>query len=169
MLTLETAQALIAAGIEEATRNGFKLAFAVVDEGGHVVATARMDGAPWIAPEVALGKAWTAAAYGAPSAAQATPNTAGLPDNYALTSSAQSLLNRPGVDAVPAFAQLAKYGQLPGQGEIITNVSLGTLTDASEASDPSDPCNFYAANYGPTTVVQNAQVAPSSGERDVAP
>jgi glc operon protein GlcG len=29
-----------------------------------------MDGSPWIAPEVALGKAWTAAAYGAPSAAQ---------------------------------------------------------------------------------------------------
>ena len=29
-----------------------------------------MDGAPWITPEVALGKAWTAAAYGAPSAAQ---------------------------------------------------------------------------------------------------
>ncbi len=30
----------------------------------------RMDGTPWIAPEVAIGKAWTAAAYGAPSAAQ---------------------------------------------------------------------------------------------------
>ena len=29
-----------------------------------------MDGAPWIAPDVALGKAWTAAAYGLPSAAQ---------------------------------------------------------------------------------------------------
>ena len=29
-----------------------------------------MDGAPWIAPEVAIGKAWTAAAYRAPSAAQ---------------------------------------------------------------------------------------------------
>jgi hypothetical protein len=91
------------------------------------------------------------------AAAQAAPNTAGLPNNYALTSSAQSLLNRPGVDAVPAFAQLAKYGQLPGQGEIITNVSLGTLTDASQASDASDPCNFYAANYGPTTIVQDGQ------------
>jgi uncharacterized protein GlcG (DUF336 family) len=29
-----------------------------------------MDGAAWIAPEVALGKAWTAAAYRTPSAAQ---------------------------------------------------------------------------------------------------
>jgi uncharacterized protein GlcG (DUF336 family) len=46
------------------------LAFAIVDPAGHLVASARMDGAPWIAPEVALGKAWTAAAYGLPSAAQ---------------------------------------------------------------------------------------------------
>jgi uncharacterized protein GlcG (DUF336 family) len=70
MIALEKAQALIAAGIEEAGRQDLKLAFAVVDAAGHLVASARMDGAPWIAPEVALGKAWTAAAYGLPSAAQ---------------------------------------------------------------------------------------------------
>ena len=70
MIALERAQALIAAGIEEAGRQDLKLAFAVVDAAGHIVASARMDGAPWIAPEVALGKAWTAAAYRAPSAAQ---------------------------------------------------------------------------------------------------
>jgi hypothetical protein len=82
---------------------------------------------------------------------------AGLPTNYALTSSAQSMLNRPANDVVPAYAALAAHGQLPGQGEIITNVSLGDLTDASAAADPNDRCNFYAANYGPTTVVQNGQ------------
>src|SRR4051812_29177244 len=70
VLTLETVQSLISAAISEASERGFKLAFVVVDEGGHVVASARMDGAPWITPEVALGKAWTAAAYRAPSAAQ---------------------------------------------------------------------------------------------------
>ena len=70
MITLERANALIQAGIEEATRQELKLAFAVVDAGGHLVALQRMDGAPWIAPQVALGKAWTAAAYGLPSASQ---------------------------------------------------------------------------------------------------
>src|SRR4051794_19097744 len=70
MITLQRANALIAAGIEEAERQGLTLAFAVVDAGGHLVALQRMDGTPWIAPEVALGKAWTAAAYGVPSAAQ---------------------------------------------------------------------------------------------------
>ena len=57
MITLERAQALIAAGIAEASAQGLNLAFAVVDAAGHPVASARMDGAPWIAPEVALGKA----------------------------------------------------------------------------------------------------------------
>src|SRR3954447_743054 len=70
MISLERANALIGAGIEEATRQDLALAFAVVDAGGHLVALQRMDGAPWIAPEVALGKAWTAAAYGLPSASQ---------------------------------------------------------------------------------------------------
>jgi uncharacterized protein GlcG (DUF336 family) len=70
MIGLERALALIAAGERAAAEAGLALAFAVVDAGGHVVAVHRMDGAPWIAPEVALGKAWTAAAYGAPSAAQ---------------------------------------------------------------------------------------------------
>src|SRR4051795_2312134 len=70
MITLQRANALIAAGIEEAERQGLTLAFAIVDAGGHLVALQRMDGTPWIAPEVALGKAWTAAAYGVPSAAQ---------------------------------------------------------------------------------------------------
>jgi uncharacterized protein GlcG (DUF336 family) len=70
VITLERAVALIAAGERAAAAEGLALAFAVVDAGGHLVALHRMDGAPWIAPEVALGKAWTAAAYGAPSAAQ---------------------------------------------------------------------------------------------------
>jgi glc operon protein GlcG len=70
MITLERALSLIGAGQAAARREGLALAFAVVDAGGHLVALHRMDGAPWIAPEVAIGKAWTAAAYGTPSAAQ---------------------------------------------------------------------------------------------------
>ena len=70
MITLDKALALIRAGEDEARRQDLALAFAVVDAGGHLVALQRMDGAPWIAPEVPLGKAWTAAAYQTPSAAQ---------------------------------------------------------------------------------------------------
>ena len=52
------------------------------------------------------------------------------PDNYGVTSSLQSFLNGNGVDAMGAYDTLnGRYGQLPGTGEIITNVSLGDLTD----------------------------------------
>ena len=69
-LTLDLARRLIEAAEEEAGRQELRLSFAVVDAGGHVVAIARMDDADWITPEVALGKAWTAAAFRAPSDAQ---------------------------------------------------------------------------------------------------
>jgi uncharacterized protein GlcG (DUF336 family) len=70
MLTLATANALIEAATEEARARELLLSFVVVDAGGHLVAVARMDGADWITPEVAHGKAWTAAAFKLPSAAQ---------------------------------------------------------------------------------------------------
>ena len=70
VLTLDQARALIEAGEEEARSRDLELSFAVVDTGGHTVAVGRMDGADWITPEVALGKAWTAAAFRAPSDAQ---------------------------------------------------------------------------------------------------
>src|SRR3982750_1821253 len=69
-MTLDLARRLIEAAEVEAREQGLALAFAVVDAGGHVVALARMDDADWITPEVALGKAWTAAAFRAPSDAQ---------------------------------------------------------------------------------------------------
>ena len=117
-----------------------------------------MDVPPTQLPASAVSRAAVSGAAKAASRLPATASAAGVPGNYALSTSAQSLLNRPGVDAVPAFADLAgKYGQLPGQGEIITNVSIGTLDDASAAANPSDPCNEYAAAYGPTTEVINGQ------------
>ncbi len=57
-----------------------------------------------------------------------------LPANYGITTSLQSFLNAPGIDAVAAYDEIAKkYGELPGQGEIITNVSLGDV-----CTDPQD-------------------------------
>ena len=79
-----------------------------------------------------------------------------LPDNYALTSSEQSLLNKPGVDWTPAYEALeAKYHQLPGTGEIITDVSLGDLDSAGVKR--SDSCYGYVHAYGPTTILRGGQ------------
>ncbi|MBY8881279.1 S8 family serine peptidase [Actinacidiphila acidipaludis] len=92
----------------------------------------------------------SAAAHGA-----ATPATAaGVPANDALTSSAQALLNSGGVDAVGAFSLLqGHYGQQPGAGETVTNVSIGDLTDQSMADAGDD----YVQSNGPTTVLKDGQ------------
>jgi glc operon protein GlcG len=63
MLTLKEARAAIERGVARAQQLGFKVAVAVVDEGGHLVACDRMDGALWITPEIARAKANAAAAF----------------------------------------------------------------------------------------------------------
>ena len=70
MLPLVEALSLIDAAQRSATDLGVPMSVAVMDPSGHLLAFARMDGAPWISADIAQGKAWTAAAYGAPSAAQ---------------------------------------------------------------------------------------------------
>ncbi len=89
-----------------------------------------------------------------PATAPAGSPTGGVPANDALASSAQSLLNAGGVDAVGAFALLqGRYGQQPGAGETITNVSIGDLTDQSMA----DAGDRYVQDAGPTTVLKDGQ------------
>ncbi|EWM16793.1 hypothetical protein KUTG_07097 [Kutzneria sp. 744] len=96
------------------------------------------------------------------------------PDNYGVTSSLQSFLNAGGVNALGAYDTLgSRYGQLPGTGEIITNVSSGDLTDQTTVVKdgqryldiPSMPLiPTYVANGSAldpvgTTTGQDAQLA----------
>ena len=62
-MTLDQARTCIARGIEEAERLGFKVAIAVVDDAGHLMACERMDGALWVTPEIARAKANAAAGF----------------------------------------------------------------------------------------------------------
>jgi uncharacterized protein GlcG (DUF336 family) len=62
-LTLTRARECIERGFTKAQVLGFKVAIAVVDEAGHLVACARMDGALWVTPEIARAKANAAAAF----------------------------------------------------------------------------------------------------------
>ncbi|WP_019832853.1 GlcG/HbpS family heme-binding protein [Sphingomonas sp. PR090111-T3T-6A] len=64
LVSCQMARKLIDAGIAEADRRGVALSFAVVDTAGHLVASARMDGAPFVTVEVARGKAFACAATG---------------------------------------------------------------------------------------------------------
>ncbi len=79
-------------------------------------------------------------------------STRSLPTNSGITFNIQALLNAPGVDAVAAFDEIGqRFNQLPGAGEIVTNVGLGDVYDASAAANPNDPCFNIAQGFGPTT------------------
>jgi glc operon protein GlcG len=60
---LGAARECIARGIRKAEELGFKVAVAVVDAAGHLVACERMDGALWVTPEIARAKANAAAGF----------------------------------------------------------------------------------------------------------
>ena len=86
------------------------------------------------------------------SASVATPT---IPTNTAVSFNLQALLNAPGVDAVAAFDEIGqRFSQLPGAGEIITNVGLGDADDASAGLNPNDPCyDFVSGNAGTTHLI----------------
>jgi uncharacterized protein GlcG (DUF336 family) len=62
-LSLTQAQSLIQAAHEHATTDGLRVTVAVVDEGGHLIALGRMDGAPPLSPQIAESKAVGAALW----------------------------------------------------------------------------------------------------------
>ena len=62
-LSLEQARTCIARGVKRAQELGFRVAIAVVDDAGHLVACERMDGALWVTPEIAQAKANAAAGF----------------------------------------------------------------------------------------------------------
>jgi glc operon protein GlcG len=66
-VSLDQALAWLAAVRDEAGREGLAVAAAVVDRGGHIVASARMDGSPLGAMVLAVDKAYTAVLWQMPT------------------------------------------------------------------------------------------------------
>jgi uncharacterized protein GlcG (DUF336 family) len=75
-LTLPQATTIVEAALRKARETGCApLAVAVLDDGGHLKAFAREDGAGIIRPQIAFGKAWGALGMGMGS----RPSPAGSP------------------------------------------------------------------------------------------
>ena len=66
-LTLEAARIALAASEAEAVRNGWRVVIAVVDDGGHPMLLARLDGAQWSSISTAVEKARAATAWKRPT------------------------------------------------------------------------------------------------------
>ncbi len=66
-LSLDAARVALEAAEAEARRGQWRVVIAVVDEGGHAIALARMDGAQWSSIETAVAKARAATAWKRPT------------------------------------------------------------------------------------------------------
>jgi len=67
ILTLEAARIALAGAEAEALKNGWRVVIAVVDEGGHPMLLARLDGAQWSSISTATEKARAATAWKRPT------------------------------------------------------------------------------------------------------
>ena len=66
-LSLEAARVVLAAAEAQAVRNNWRVAIAVVDEGGHTIALVRLDGTQWSSIQTAVEKARAAVAWKRPT------------------------------------------------------------------------------------------------------
>ena len=67
VLTLEAARLAMSACEAEATRGGWKVVIAIVDEGGHALMVHRLDGTQWSSVDTAVQKARAAVAWKRPT------------------------------------------------------------------------------------------------------
>jgi glc operon protein GlcG len=116
---LELASEIIARARLEAEKIGVAMSFAVVDPGGHLVAVARMDGAPFLTVEIAAGKAYTAAAFGVPSSelAKRFEGRGQFTASIGVVTGGRFMLGIGGVPVVVDGALVGAVGASGGTGE----------------------------------------------------
>lgn len=115
MLTSQESRTVIDAAVRAADELGIPMSLAVLDPAGHLLAFLRMDGAPWISADIAQGKAWTAAAYGAPSAAQKAKMEP-MPNFSAAITARTGGRFTPQTGAVPVYRDGSLLGALGASG-----------------------------------------------------
>ena len=126
MPSLEEARRVLAGARAKAEELGVPMSIAVVDEGGHLVALERMDGAGFATPEIAWGKAWTAAAWRAPSAALAERMGSDPAFSAAVTAATGGRFTpRQGALPLPGGGAVGASGGSSQQDEDVVQAGLG--------------------------------------------
>tara|TARA_R110001583_G_scaffold189741_1_gene353481 strand:+ start:3773 stop:4246 length:474 start_codon:yes stop_codon:yes gene_type:complete len=118
--SIELALVAVAAAVAKANEHGLKVSVAMVDQGGHLVAFARVEGTPWHSIDLAIDKARTSASFGLPS------STLGEMLDHACERVRMNLMMRPEIVAMGGALPVRNDGQLLG--------ALG-VSGASEEQD----------------------------------
>jgi uncharacterized protein GlcG (DUF336 family) len=143
-LTFDAAQRVAAAVLAEgARRHASALTVAVLDPGGHLIVLYRQDGAGYIRPDIAIGKAWGALSLGVSSRA-----IAGI------------------AERVPAFFEsltVAAQGRVfPAPGGVLLRDQAGEIVGAvgvsGDSSDLDEALAIVAARAAGLTPEPSAAV-----------
>jgi uncharacterized protein GlcG (DUF336 family) len=130
-LNLDAARAIIAATFEQRRTSGFlPLAGAVLDAGGHLIAVEREDGASYLRPAIAIGKASGALGMGLGS---------------------RELARRAGQAPafVQALTQMTGGGLVPVPGGVLIRAAadspaVGAVGVSGDTSDHDEECAVHA-------------------------
>ena len=116
-LSLAQAMTLIETASASARVHHLAMSFAVVDPGGHLIAAARMDGAPFVSLDFARGKAFASVALGGVSGATLEQRFKDDPSEYSNVSSAGYYAPfLPGRGVQPIFSHGHLLGALGASG-----------------------------------------------------
>lgn len=116
-LTLEVVKEIMAASEAEALRNDWNVSIVIVDDGGHLLAAQRLDGAHLMSSEIATEKARSAALFRRPTSAFAD----------AVSGGANAML------AVPGAIPLAGGVPLEVDGDVLGAVGVSGVTADQDA------------------------------------
>jgi glc operon protein GlcG len=131
---------LMAAAVEIAETRGVALGFAILNPAGHLVVSARMDGAAFITAEIARGKAFACAAAGGLSGAALSDIH--LRDPAVWSGIAQIGFGAPVLPAhgaMPIFLDGTFIGAIGASGAA-GQVDAGVITDAVHSIGGSVEC-----------------------------
>ncbi|MFM0336787.1 GlcG/HbpS family heme-binding protein [Paraburkholderia fungorum] len=116
-VSLAQAMKLIETGTAEARAHHLALSFSVVDPGGHLIAAARMDGAPFASVDFARGKAFASVALGGQSGVTLEQRFKDDPSEYSNVSGAGYYAPfLPGRGVLPIFSGGHLLGALGASG-----------------------------------------------------
>lgn len=128
-LTIEGALKLLNAGMAKAKEMGVPECISIVDQGGHLLAFARMDGAFAMSYESSLMKAMTAACYGQPTGNM----LAGVDIKLAISTQGKRINLPGGLPIIINDHLVGGIGVGSGTGEqdrIVAEAALGALPGA---------------------------------------
>ena len=136
-LSLAQAMTLIETASASARAHHLAMSFAVVDPGGHLIAAARMDGAPFVSLDFARGKAFASVALGGVSGATLEQRFKDDPSEYSNVSSAGYYAPfLPGRGVQPIFSHGHLLGALGASGAP-SDIDEQMVKEAIESIDAS--------------------------------